>query len=211
MALHRNLLAVAPLTEEIIMSVTPEKIVETGKAKLETNLKTIGTAGSSVFAAAEKLVALNVAATRATIDDSAELIRKLLAAKDPKALAAVQLGAIAPALEKAVTYFGSVAGITAQTQSDLVKLAEAEALVLVHNANATLEGALKNAPFGADAAVKALKSAVASVTSVYQTATEVAKQVTESTQAGVKSATDVAVETVSKNTQAAVSALKVAA
>lgn len=211
MALHRNLLAVAPLTEEIIMSVTPEKIVETGKAKLETNLKTIGTAGSSVFAAAEKLVALNVAATRATIDDSAELIRKLLAAKDPKALAAVQLGAIAPALEKAVTYFGSVAGITAQTQSDLVKLAEAEALVLVHNANATLEGALKSAPFGADAAVKALKSAVASVTSVYQTATEVAKQVTESTQAGVKSATDVAVETVSKNTQAAVSALKVAA
>lgn len=193
------------------MSVTPEKIVETGKAKLETNLKTIGTAGSSVFAAAEKLVVLNVAATRATIDDSAELIRKLLAAKDPKALAAVQLGAIAPALEKAVTYFGSVAGITAQTQSDLVKLAEAEALVLVHNANATLEGALKNAPFGADAAVKALKSAVASVTSVYQTATEVAKQVTESTQAGVKSATDVAVETVSKNTQAAVSALKVAA
>ena len=211
MALHRNLLAVAPLTEEIIMSVTPEKIVETGKAKLETNLKTIGTAGSSVFAAAEKLVALNVAATRATIDDSAELIRKLLAAKDPKALAAVQLGAIAPALEKAVTYFGSVAGITAQTQSDLVKLAEAEALVLVHNANATLEGVLKSAPIGADAAVKSLKSAVASVTSVYQTATEVAKQVTESTQAGVKSATDVAVETVSKNTQAAVSALKVAA
>jgi phasin family protein len=198
------------LTEEAIMSVTPEKIVETGKAKLEASLKTVGSAGASLFAAAEQLGALNVATSRAAVDDGVALIRALLAAKDAKAFAALQLSAIKPAVEKSVVYFGSVAGIFAQTRIELAKLMEAEAFVLGHNLQTALETLFKSAPFGAEAALQALKSAAANATSAYENASQVAKQVSDAAEASVKSATDVAVETVSKNTEAAAAVLKAA-
>lgn len=192
------------------MSVNPEKIVETGKAKLEASLKTVGSAGASLFAAAEQLGALNVATSRAAVDDSVALIRALLAAKDAKAFTALQLGAIKPAVEKSVTYFGSVAGIVVQTRTELAKLIEAEAFVLGHNLQTALETLFKSAPFGAEVALQALKSAAANATAAYENASQVAKQVSEAAEAGVKSATDVAVETVSKNTEVAAAALKAA-
>ena len=110
-------------------------------------------------------------------------IRALLAAKDAKAFAALQLGAIKPAVEKSVTYFGSVAGIFAHTRAELAKLVEAEAFVLGHNLHTALEALFKSAPFGAEAALQALKSAAANATAAYENASQVAKQVSDAAEA----------------------------
>ncbi len=192
------------------MNMSAEKFVAAGKASIETGLQAASAASASLFSAVERLSSLNLAAARALFDDSIALSKSVAEAKDPKALASLQLGLITPVLEKNVAYLGSVASIAAQAQGELSKLYETEADQLVKNLNAAVEDFAKNAPAGSEAAVAALKSAIANAAAAYEGATKAAKQVSEVAQANVESATAAAVETVSKTTQAAASVLKAA-
>lgn len=193
------------------MNMTPEQIVAAGKANVETSLQAATSASTSLFAAVERLSSLNLAAARSLFDDSIALSKSIAEAKDPKAVATLQLGLITPVLEKNVAYLGNVASIAAQAQGELSKLYEAEASTLVQNVNTAIDSFTKNAPKGSEAAVSALKTAIANATAAYDGATKAAKQVSEVAQKNVESATAAAVETVSKTTQAATAVLKGAA
>ena len=66
----------------------------------------------------------------------------------------------------------------------------------------------KNAPAGSEAAVEAMKSAIASASSSYESAAKVAKELADTTQTNIESATALAVENLAKNTKAVASAVK---
>ena len=192
------------------MSATPEKIAAVSKANVEAGLKSASAFVTTVFTAAERVATLNLATARTAFDDSVAFSKAVLAAKDPKAVATLNLGAVAPAVEKGVAYGRSLSVIGGDTMEELSKLVEAEAAILGKNFDTALEALFKNAPAGSEAAVKAVKTALANANSAYEGATKAAKQVAAAAQASVEKATAVAVENVEKGAKAAASALKVA-
>lgn len=193
------------------MSVTPEQIVAAGKANLESGLKLSVATGNVVFSAVERVSALNLSTARSAFDDGVAFAKAAAAAKDPKALLALNLGLLNPSAEKVVAYAKALGDIGTQTKDELAKLYEAEAAALTANLNSTLEGLFKNAPAGSEPVVSAVKTAIANATSAYEGATKAAKQVAEAAQASLESATAAAVENLSKGTKAATSALQNAA
>ena len=192
------------------MAVTPETLAAAAKTNAEASLTSASAFVAAVFTAVERVSTLNLATARTAFDDSVAFSKAIIAAKDPKALAALNLGAVTPAVEKSVAYGRSLSVIGGDTQEELTKLVEAEAAALGKNFDTALEGLFKNAPAGSEAAVKAVKTALANANSAYEGATKAAKQVAAAAQASVEKAAEVAVESVEKGTKAAVSALKVA-
>lgn len=193
------------------MTVTPEQLVATSKANLEAGLKTAVSATNTVFGAVERVSALNLATARSAFDDAVAFSKAVAAAKDPKALVALQLGLLNPTAEKAIAYAKALGDIGTQAKDELTKLYEAEVAALTGSLNTALEGFFKNAPAGSEAAVSAVKTAIANASSAYEGATKAAKQVAEAAQASLETATAAAVENLTKGTKAAASALQVAA
>ncbi|WP_153160617.1 TIGR01841 family phasin [Zoogloea sp. 1C4] len=192
------------------MAVTPETLAAAAKTNAEASLTSASAFVAAVFTAVERVSTLNLATARTAFDDSVAFSKAIISAKDPKALAALNLGAVTPAVEKSVAYGRSLSVIGGDTQEELTKLVEAEAAALGKNFDTALEGLFKNAPAGSEAAVKAVKTALANANSAYEGASKAAKQVAAAAQASVEKAAEVAVESVEKGTKAAVSALKVA-
>ncbi|MDD3353307.1 phasin family protein [Zoogloea sp.] len=192
------------------MSLTPEQIIATAKTNADAGLKSASSFVNTLFVAVERISSLNLATARGAFDDGIAFSKAVLAAKDPKALAALNLAAITPAVEKSVAYGRSLSDISGDTQEELTKLVEAEAAALSKSIDVTLEGVFKNAPAGSEPAIKAVKTAIANASSAYEGAQKAAKQVAAAAQASVEKATAVAVENVDKGAKAAASALKVA-
>ena len=192
------------------MAVTPETLAAAAKTNAEASLTSASAFVAAVFTAVERVSTLNLATARTAFDDSVAFSKAVMATKDPKALAALSLGAMTPSVEKSVAYGRSLSVIGADTQEELTKLVEAEASVLGQNFDTAVEALFKNAPAGSESAVAAVKAALANANSAYEGATKAAKQVAAAAQASVEKATAVAVENVEKGAKAAASALKVA-
>ena len=192
------------------MSVTPEKIAAAAKTNVEASLSSASAFVATVFTAVERVSTLNLATARTAFDESVAFSKAVLAAKDPQAIAALNLAAVTPSVEKSIAYGRSLSVIGADTKEELTKLVEAEAAVLGKNFDASLEELFKNAPAGSEAAVKAVKTALANASNAYEGATKAVKQVAAAAQANVEKAAEAAVQNVEKGAKAAASALKVA-
>ena len=192
------------------MSVTPEKIAAAAKTNVEASLSSASAFVATVFTAIERVSTLNLATARTAFDESVAFSKAVLAAKDPQAVAALNLAAVTPSVEKGIAYGRSLSVIGADTKEELTKLVEAEAAVMGKNFDASLEELFKNAPAGSEAAVKAVKTALANANNAYEGATKAAKQVAAAAQASVEKAAEAAVQNVEKGAKAAASALKVA-
>jgi phasin family protein len=193
------------------MSVTPEQVVAAGKANVEAGLKASVAAINAVFGAVESLTALNLSTARASFDDAVAYVKAVAAITDPTELVALNLGLLNPGTEKAIAYGRGVSAIGTKAKEELTALCEAEVASLVAQVNANLEGAFKNAPAGSEAAVSALKSAIAQANTAYEGATKAVKEAAAKAQASLDSATAAAVENLTKSTKAAASALQIAA
>ena len=192
------------------MSVTPEKFAAAAKTNVEASLSSASAFVATVFTAVERVSTLNLATARTAFDESVAFSKAVLAAKDPQAIAALNLAAVTPSVEKSIAYGRSLSVIGADTKEELTKLVEAEAAVMGKNFDASLEELFKNAPAGSEAAVKAVKTALANASNAYEGATKAVKQVAAAAQANVEKAAEAAVQNVEKGAKAAASALKVA-
>lgn len=193
------------------MSVTPEQVVAAAKTKLEAGLKSSVAAVNTVFAGVESLTALNLKTARASFDDGVAFVKAVAAVKNPKELAALQLGLLTPSVEKGIAYARAVGDIASKVQAELTAQYEAEVAGLLGEVNGALETLFKNAPAGSEAAVSAVKGAFAQANAAYADATQKVKAVAAQAQAQLDSATATAVENLTKSAAAAASALKVAA
>ena len=174
------------------MSVTPEKIAAAAKTNVEASLSSASAFVATVFTAVERVSTLNLATARTAFDESVAFSKAVLAAKDPQAVAALNLAAVTPSVEKGIAYGRSLSVIGADTKEELTKLVEAEAAVMGKNFDASLEELFKNAPAGSEAAVKAVKTALANANNAYEGATKAAKQVAAAAQASVEKAAEAA-------------------
>ena len=168
------------------MYVTPEQIQAATKANVEAILSLAATQ----FAAIEKFANLNANAVKAAFEDTIANARALAGAKDVQELVSLQSTFAQPAIDKAIAYSKSVYEVSAQTNTELTKVAERRVAEWNENLVSLLDKAVKNAPAGSDVAVSAVKQMLAAANSAYDNFNKVAKQATEIAEANVAAATE---------------------
>jgi len=167
------------------MYQTPEHLIAASKTNMEAALRFAGVALRSV----EKLVEVQLGAAKSALAESAATARAIAAAKDPQDLTTLRDRVLQPNLESAQAYARGVYDIAAAAQEEFSKLVEAQFAEMNKSVVTALDKAAKNAPAGADIAVSALRTAVASANAAFDNVSKVAKHVSEITAANVSAVT----------------------
>lgn len=178
------------------MITAPEKLVALNKANVEAAVSV----ANILLDGAERLADVQLTAAKAAVADTAKNAKIFANVKDAQGWLGLQSELVAPSLDKAVAYSRAVYEIAAQTQSELTQVAEERVAELNKTIVGSFEQLAKTAPtgVGADAAVAAMKSAMAAASSAYDTMTKAAKQYADLTEANVTAITTKAVQTQKK-------------
>ncbi|MES2786778.1 MAG: phasin family protein [Pseudomonadota bacterium] len=157
--------------------LTAEQVLASQKASIETLFGLTGKA----FEGVEKLVELNLTASKAALTEASGTTQAALAAKDPQELLALFAAMSEPFAAKTAAYFGHVRDIASGTGAEFGKAFEVQAAEAQKKFLSVVDNAAKNAPAGSETAVAVFKSAVAA-----------GNNALESVQKAVKQASDVA-------------------
>jgi phasin family protein len=157
--------------------LTADQVLASQKATIETLFGLTGKA----FEGVEKLVELNMTASKAALAEAAGTTEAILSVKDAQELLALQASLFQPLAEKTAAYSRHLYDIAAGTGAEFGKQFEVQASEAQKKFLSLVDNAAKNAPAGSETAVAVFKSAVAA-----------GNNALESVQKAVKQATDVA-------------------
>jgi phasin family protein len=157
--------------------LTAEQVLASQKATVETLFGLTNKA----FEGVEKLVELNMTASKAALSEAAGTTQALLGVKDAQELLALQASLFQPLAEKTAAYSRHLYDISTATGAEFSKTFEGQVAEAQKKFLAVVDNAAKNAPAGSETAVAVFKSAVAA-----------GNNALESVQKAVKQATDVA-------------------
>jgi phasin family protein len=177
------------------MALTADQILAAQKA----NLETLFGLTTKAFEGVEKLVELNVTASKAALAEAAGTAQAALNVKDAQELLTLQASLFQPLAEKTAAYSRHLYDIAQGTGAEFTKAFEAKAAEAQQNFVGLVDSASKNAPAGSETAVAVLKSAVAAANNAF-----------ESVQKAVKQASDVAEANFNAVSSQAVAAAKTA-
>jgi phasin family protein len=168
--------------------------VEQFTATTKTNAQALEALTTNAYAGFEKLVELNLATSKAMLDDAFGQFQAVLGAKDAQQVLALQTGLLQPAAEKSVAYGRHVYAIATESSADFTKsfeskLAEAQAAF-----TGVVENLAKNAPAGTESAVAAFKSALSASQNAIESAKGSAKKAAEMAEANFSALTNQAVK-----------------
>lgn len=150
-----------------------------------TNIDTSLTLANVAFAYVEHIAALNLNMARTVLEDVVASAKSLLDAKDIHEFASLQAAMVQPAVEKTVGYARGVYDVAFQRREEVSQLIETQFAEMGRNVVTSLENVAKNAPAGSDAAVAAVKSAIAVTNSTYDSLRKTARQVVDVAEANV--------------------------
>ncbi len=157
----------------------PEQFSSATKANLETQFAIFSSLTSKAFESIEKIVALNLSAAKASLEESSATARQLLAAKDPQEFLSLTSAHAQPAAEKALAYSRQLAAIASGTQAEFNKAAESQIAETNRKVLSLVEEVSKNAPAGSENAVAMFKSAIGNANAGYEQFSKSAKQAAE--------------------------------
>ena len=169
--------------------LTAEQIVAAQKA----NIETIFGLTQKAFEGVEKLVELNLQATKAALSESANSTQALLSVKDAQELLTLQASLMQPLAEKTMAYSRHLYDIASGTGAEFGKAAEAQASDAQKKFMSVVDNAAKNAPAGSETAVAVMKSAVSAATSAMESVQKAVKQATEMAETNFNTVTTQAV------------------
>ncbi|MFN7122764.1 MAG: phasin family protein [Hydrogenophaga sp.] len=169
--------------------LTAEQMIAAQKA----NIETIFGLTQKAFEGVEKLVELNVQATKAALSESANSTQALLSVKDAQELLTLQASLMQPLAEKTVAYSRHLYDIAQGTTAEFGKAAEAQASDTQKKFMAVVDNASKNAPAGSETAVAVMKSAVSAANNAMESVQKAVKQATEMAEANFNTVTTSAV------------------
>ncbi|HXW63503.1 MAG TPA: TIGR01841 family phasin [Burkholderiaceae bacterium] len=174
------------------MYASPNQIFEMQKSQLEA----FQAVGSSVLLAAEKLAQLNLATTRALMQEGAGAAQNFIGAKDPQEAATVAGAFAQPAPEKMVNYSRSAYGIASEAGVELAKIFEAQLAQGNRKLAEFVDFAAKGAPVGSEPAINLLKNSIAAANSAFDAVAKAARQATETAESNIAAAVAVASDAV---------------
>ncbi|MGQ5523845.1 phasin family protein [Chitinimonas sp. PSY-7] len=156
-----------------------------GQAQVEKSIRLSNIA----LAGAERFFALQLDVARDLIADNTTTAKAFSEVKDMQGLFALQQYISQPAVDKALAVAKNVYEATSSTQAELGAFVEEQVVEFNRNLVSSLDKAVKQAPAGSEIMVSAVKTAVATAASAYDTVAKTAKKVTSDfAEAGVAAA-----------------------
>lgn len=170
------------------MFAIPEQLSAASKATFESQFALFSALTSKTFESVEKIVELNLGTAKASLEETSNNARQLLAAKDPQEWLSLAAAQAQPNAEKALAYTRNLATITSGVQAEFSKAAEAQIAENSRKLVELVEEVSKNAPAGSETAVAALKSAIGNANAGYEQISKTTKQAVETLEANLNNA-----------------------
>lgn len=170
------------------MYSVPEQVTEFNKSVLDAALQL----GRITMDTTERLVGLQLEASKDGFADASETLKSFAEARDPQGLVSLRNKLTEKGVEKATAFSRSVYDVAAYAQSQISALMESQIAGWNQAVANNVDKVVKSAPAGADVAVAAVKSTVAATTAAIDSVTKTAKQVANFTDASVKATVDAA-------------------
>jgi phasin family protein len=171
------------------MFTTQEQFSAAAKSAFESQAATVNVLTNQAFESFSRLVNLNVAAAKASLEESATTAQQLLSAKDAQELFALTAAQTQPNAEKFLAYSQNLVGIASSSQAEFAKTAETQTSEVTRKVTALIEEIAKNAPAGSENAVALLKSAVDNANAGYEQLRQTTRQATEAFEENLAKAT----------------------
>jgi phasin family protein len=178
--------------------LTADQVLASQKSTIETFFGLTGKA----FEGVEKLVELNVTASKAALAEVAGTTQAFLGVKDAQELLALQAAMFQPLAEKTAAYSRHLYDIASGTGAEFGRSFEQQAAEAQRKFLSVVDNAAKNAPAGSETAVAVLKSAVAAGTNALETVQKAVKQASEVAEANFNAVASQAVNAAKSTTTA---------
>ena len=159
--------------------LTAEQIMATHKP----NIETLFGLTHKAFEGVEKLVELNVQATKAALAEAANHAQAVMGVKDAQELVALQASMVQPLAEKTAAYSRHLYDIASTAGADIGRTFEAQSADAQRKVMGLVDNAARNAPAGSETAVAVMKSAVAAANNAFESMQKAVKQATEMAEA----------------------------
>lgn len=181
------------------MALTADQFLSAQKA----NLETLFGLTSKAFEGVEKLVELNVTASKAALSEAADNANAMMSVKDAQELIALQAGLFQPLAEKTAAYSRHLYDIAQGTGADIGKAFESKANEAQQAFTGLIDSAAKNAPAGSETAVAMMKNAVAAANTAFESVQKAVKQASDVAEANFSAASTTALNAAKSNAQTA--------
>jgi phasin family protein len=181
------------------MALTADQILAAQKA----NLETLFGLTTKAFEGVEKLVELNVTASKAALSEAASTTQAMLSVKDAQELLALQASLFQPLAEKTSAYSRHLYDIAQGTGAEFSKAFEVKAAEAQQAFVGLVDSAAKNAPAGSETAVAVMKSAVAAANNAFESVQKAVKQATDVAEANFNAVQTTAVNAAKSTAQTA--------
>jgi phasin family protein len=168
--------------------LTVEQMIATQKA----NIETLFGLTHKAFEGVEKIVELNLAVSKAALQDTANHAQSLLSVKDAQELLALQSTLMQPMAEKVASYSRHLYDIASGASAELSKVVEGQTADAQKKFVDLVDSASKNAPAGSEAAVAMVKSAVAAATNAMESVQKAVKQAADVAEANMSAVAETA-------------------
>ncbi|MFC0253235.1 TIGR01841 family phasin [Massilia consociata] len=193
------------------MFAIPEQFSNATKASLESQFALMSSLTAKTFEGMEKLVDLNISTARSTLQDSSNVARQLLGAKDPQEFFSVTASQAQPTAEKALSYSRQLASIATGTGAEFSKAAEGQIVEANRKVISLVDEVSKNAPAGSESFVAAVKTAISNANAGYEQFSKTTKQAVEAMETNMNAAVSQFSATANKATASATAATAAAA
>ncbi|MDH4451299.1 MAG: phasin family protein [Rhodoferax sp.] len=176
--------------------LTVEQVIASHKA----NVETLFGLTNKAFEGVEKIVELNLSASKAALAEAASHSQTLLSVKDAQELLALQSGLLQPLAEKTAAYSRHLYDIATSTTAEFAKNAEDQASDAQRKFAGLVDSAAKNAPAGSESVVALMKSSVAAANNALESVQKAVKQATEVAEANFNAVAATATSTAKATT-----------
>ena len=181
------------------MALTADQIISSQKASLETLFGLT----SKAFEGVEKLIELNVTASKAALAEAAGTTQAMLSVKDAQELLSLQASMFQPLAEKTSAYSRHLYDIAQGTSAEFTKAFEVKAAEAQQAFVGLVDSAAKNAPAGSETAVAVMKSAVAAANNAFESVQKAVKQASDVAEANFQAVQTTAVNAAKSTAQTA--------
>ena len=169
--------------------LTADQIMAVQKA----NVETLFGLTTKAFEGVERLVELNVTASKAALDEAAVTAQSVMSVKDAQELLALQAALFQPLAEKTAAYSRHLYDISSSVGAEFGKTFEGQVADAQKKFLSVVDNAAKNAPAGSETAVAVFKSAVAAGNNALESVQKAVKQATDVAEANFNAVANTAV------------------
>lgn len=169
--------------------LTVDQVVASQKASIDTLFGLTHKA----FEGMEKLVELNVQASKAALAETANHTQAVMGVKDAQELLALQASLMQPLAEKAAAYSRHLYDIASGTTAEFSKAVETHTADVQAKFVNLVDSAAKNAPAGSETAVALMKGTVSAATNAFESVQKAVKQAADMAEANFAAVSTTAV------------------